>query len=46
MIRIGPKTVRRIEGHFAMNETGKRQLQNVKGEVMIQKEMRPVEAAP
>jgi adenylate cyclase len=35
MICIGPETARRIEGQFTTEEIGKRQLKNVKGEVMI-----------
>jgi DNA-binding response OmpR family regulator len=35
MICIGPETARRIEGQFATKEIGKRELKNVKGEVMI-----------
>jgi CheY-like chemotaxis protein/class 3 adenylate cyclase len=35
MICVGPETARRIEGAFATKEIGKRQLKNVKGEVMI-----------
>jgi DNA-binding response OmpR family regulator len=35
MICIGPETARRIEGQFATKEVGKKQLKNVKGEVMI-----------
>jgi CheY-like chemotaxis protein len=35
MICVGPETARRIEGQFATKEIGKRQLKNVKGEVMI-----------
>lgn len=35
MILVGPETARRIEGAFGVQEFGKRQLKNVKGEVMI-----------
>jgi DNA-binding response OmpR family regulator len=35
MILVGPETARRIEGHFATREIGKKQLKNVKGEVMV-----------
>ena len=35
MICVGPETTRRIEGQFTTEEIGKRQLKNVKGEVMI-----------
>lgn len=35
MICIGPETARRIEGHFACDAIGKKELKNVKGEVMI-----------
>lgn len=35
MICIGPETARRIEGQFATKEIGKKQLKNVKDEVMI-----------
>jgi len=35
MICIGPETARRIEGRFACKEIGKKQLKNVKDEVMI-----------
>jgi DNA-binding response OmpR family regulator len=34
-ILVGPETARRIEGHFATKEIGKKRLKNVKGEVMI-----------
>lgn len=34
-ILVGPETARRIEGHFSTKEIGKKQLKNVKGEVMI-----------
>ena len=35
MICVGPETARRIEGVFALQEIGKKELKNVKGEVMI-----------
>ncbi len=35
MICIGPETARRVEGHFITQEIGKKQLKNVKGEVVI-----------
>jgi adenylate cyclase len=35
MIYIGPETARRIEGQFVCDAIGKKQLKNVKGEVMI-----------
>lgn len=35
MICIGPETARRIEGQFTCDAIGKKQLKNVKGEVMI-----------
>lgn len=35
MICTGPETARRIEGQFATTEVGKKQLKNVKDEVMI-----------
>ena len=35
MICVGPETTRRIEGQFTTEEIGKRQLKNVKGEVLI-----------
>ena len=35
MILVGPETARRIEGQFGTKEIGKKQLKNVKGEVMI-----------
>jgi CheY-like chemotaxis protein len=35
MICIGPETARRVEGQFACKEIGKKQLKNVKREVMI-----------
>ena len=35
MICVGPDTARRIEGVFALQEIGKKELKNVKGEVMI-----------
>ncbi len=35
MILVGPETARRIEGHFGIKEIGKKQLKNVKHEVMI-----------
>jgi DNA-binding response OmpR family regulator len=35
MICIGPETARRIDGVFAAQEVGKKQLKNVKDEVMI-----------
>ena len=35
MILVGPETARRVEGAFGVREFGKRQLKNVKGEVMI-----------
>jgi adenylate cyclase len=35
MICVGPETARRIEGQFATAEIGKKQLKNVKDEVMI-----------
>jgi adenylate cyclase len=35
MICIGPETARRIAGQFTTKEIGKRELKNVKGEVMI-----------
>ncbi len=39
MICIGPETARRIEGQFACKEIGKKQLKNVKSEVMIYRVM-------
>jgi class 3 adenylate cyclase len=35
MICVGPETARRIEGQFATAEIGKKQLKNVKDEVMV-----------
>lgn len=35
MICIGPETARRIEGQFDTRELGKKQLKNVKGDVLI-----------
>jgi hypothetical protein len=35
MIRIDPEAARRIEAQFATKKIGKRELKNVKGEVMI-----------
>ena len=35
MICIGPETARRVEGQFVCNEIGKKQLKNIKNEVMI-----------
>jgi adenylate cyclase len=35
MICVGPETARRIEGQFVTTEIGRKQLKNVKGEVMI-----------
>ncbi len=35
MILVGPETARRIEGYFGTKEIGKKQLKNVKHEVMI-----------
>ena len=34
-IHIGPETARRVVGFFSVQEIGKRQLKNVKEEVMI-----------
>jgi class 3 adenylate cyclase len=35
MILVGPETARRIEGYFGTKEIGKKQLKNIKHEVMI-----------
>ncbi|MFQ5938154.1 MAG: adenylate/guanylate cyclase domain-containing protein, partial [Acidiferrobacterales bacterium] len=35
MVLVGPETARRIEDAFAFQEIGKKELKNVKGEVMI-----------
>jgi len=35
MILVGPETARRIDGVFATRELGKKQLKNVKDDVMI-----------
>ncbi len=35
MVLVGPETARRIEGLFSTKEIGKKELKNVKGEVMI-----------
>ncbi len=37
MICVGPETTRRIAGQFTTKELGKKQLKNVKGEVMVYK---------
>lgn len=35
MICIGPETARRVQGHFPVRELGRRQLKNVRDEIMI-----------
>ncbi len=44
MICTGPETARRLVGHFATEELGKKQLKNVKGEVMIHQVIRRVKS--
>jgi len=45
MICIGPETARRIEGQFTCSEVGKKQLKNVRGEVLIYRVMGATESS-